>query len=164
MSRAARAFEPCRAGDALRVVLEQCGVAREVRAHRLVTHWREIVGSRIASRAWPESISGGVLWVRVANAAWLQELSLLRDELLDKVQNALEGGPRVEDIKLRLQPRGADPADRPTNRRPPRRAGLLPRREPASGEALEAIRREVEAIDDPDLREVIYEARRRLAL
>jgi hypothetical protein len=159
-----RAFEPCRAGDALAAVLERYGVARTVRAHRLVTEWSSIVGPRIAARAWPESISGGVLWVRVANAAWLQELSLLRDDLLERVREALQGGPEIEDIKLRLRPKGADPDDRPTTRRPPSRPRLLPRREPAAGPQLETIRREVDAVDDPDLRDIIFEARRRLAL
>jgi hypothetical protein len=159
-----RAFEPCRAKDALAAVLERYGVARNVRAHRLVTDWTQIVGPRIAARAWPEAISGGVLWVRVANAAWLQELSLLRDDLLARVTDALEGAVAIEDIKLRLKPRGADPEDRPTARRPPSRPRLLPRREPAVGSELETIRREVDAVDDPDLREIIFEARRRLAL
>ena len=159
-----RAQKPSLAGDVLAALLERYGVARDVRAHRLITEWTHIVGPRIAARAWPESIRVGVLWVRVANAAWLQELSLLRDDLLERVRDALGNRPFVEDLKFQLVPRGADPEDRPTSRRPPRRAPLLPRREPASGPELESIRREVESIDDPDLREIVYEARRRLAL
>lgn len=163
MKGSSRSKRARRAGELLPTLLERYGVARQVRAHKLVAEWPEIVGRRIAARAEPEQISGGVLWIRVENAAWLQELSLLRDELLSRVREALGGDPPVDDLKLRLARRGSRQEDRPTSRRPPSRPRLAARREPARGAELEAIEREVEAISDPDLRRAILRARRRIA-
>ncbi len=44
--------------------------------------WEEAVGSRVARRTQPLRLERGVLYVRVANSAWANELSLLADDIL----------------------------------------------------------------------------------
>lgn len=46
------------------------------------TDWEEAVGSRVARRTQPLRLDRGVLFVRVANSAWANELSLLADDIL----------------------------------------------------------------------------------
>jgi predicted nucleic acid-binding Zn ribbon protein len=50
--------------------------------------WEQAVGTRIASRAQPLRIERGVLYVRVATAAWANELSLLSTEILAQLDKA----------------------------------------------------------------------------
>src|SRR5262249_56053386 len=58
----------------------------------------------------------GVLYVRVANAAWMQELSFLRDALVDKANRVVgEGGdggpPLIRSVRLHVEARRDADAD-----------------------------------------------------
>lgn len=162
MSRSDRTRAPRRAGELAEALLERCGALREVRARRLVIDWPEIVGERIAARTRPGAIARGVLWIEVANAAWLQELSLLKDELLERIRGKLEGKPHIEEIALRLARRSGPAEDGPSRSRPARSGARRAARAPDAAD-LEAIRREVALVADPELRAIILEARRRMA-
>jgi hypothetical protein len=48
--------------------------------------WEEAVGSRIARRAQPMRLDRGVMYVKVANAAWANELSMLADDILRQLK------------------------------------------------------------------------------
>ena len=86
-------------------VLEQRGVASEVREQRLVTEWEDIVGERVAVRAWPDGLRQGVLFIRVSNSAWLHELSFLKEAILASA-NRMAGPPTlVKEVRLHLGPR-----------------------------------------------------------
>ena len=92
-------------------VLKKYGAARQIREHRLVTGWGEIVGERVAARAWPDGFRDGVLYVRVSNSAWLHELSFLRESVRERA-NELCGGPRlVKEVRFHLGPRRGDADD-----------------------------------------------------
>ena len=88
-------------------VLDRYGIERELKEHRLLSHWKTVVGDRVASRTFPDGLSKGVLWVRVANSAWLHELSFMRDAILAKSQR---------DNRRRRRHHG----DSLSSRRPPR--------------------------------------------
>ena len=140
----------------------------EIRALRLVVDWRDLVGERFAARTSPDGLSKRVLWVRVSNSAWLQELSFLKAQLLANISAAL-GEPRlVDDVRFHLGSRRAEEDDllaraaHEVRRRVPLRRRPLP--PPATGEHLLSIERETAAIDDPELRALVREARRRLDL
>src|SRR5690349_24879951 len=48
--------------------------------------WRRLLGDRVARRTEPGSLSGGVLTIYVASAPWAQELSLLTNELMERLK------------------------------------------------------------------------------
>ena len=48
--------------------------------------WRRLLGDRVAKRTEPGSLVGGVLTIHVASAPWAQELSLLTNELLERLK------------------------------------------------------------------------------
>lgn len=66
--------------------------------------WPAIVGPEVARRAVPKSFSGSALVVAVANSTWLQELSFLKGEILDRIAEAVGPGV-VEEIRLVLEPK-----------------------------------------------------------
>ena len=150
-------------------ILKKYGAFKDVREHRLVIGWADLVGERVAARAWPDGLSKGVLYVRVANSAWLHELSFLREALAEKA-NALVGGQRlVKDVRFHLGPR-RDTAEEEdviaelARRAAARRRPAAPSRPPPSIAGLERIDRETDAVSDPELRATLRALRRRLGL
>lgn len=153
-----------RAGDALGELLGKHGVARELREHRILARWREIVGETLADRTFPDGLERGVLWVRVKNSSWLHQLSFLRDDLVARIARELGDPPVVREVRFHIGPReriADDDALAPTVkiRRPPVHLREPPA--PARGDRLDRIEREAAAVSDPDLRETILEVRRR---
>lgn len=146
------------AARAITSVLQLHGIADRVRAERLVTEWTELVGPKIAQRTRPDGVSDRILYIEVATSAWLQELNLLRAQLLANLVERL-GDPRLfDDLKFRLAGRrGKVQVTVPTNRRTPRTERPLP--PPATGAARESIVREVATVDDEELRELIARVR-----
>ena len=153
-----RSFAVETAARAVANVLSLHGIADSVRAERLVTEWTELVGPKIASRTRPDGIHDRVLWIEVATSAWLQELNLLRAQLLAGLVERL-GEPRLfDDLKFRLAGRRSKnqivvPRGRPQPK-PPKPLPL-----PATGAAREQIVRDASAIDDEELRELIARVR-----
>ncbi len=67
----------------------------------ILKHWEAAVGPSIAVHAHPEQIRSDKLYVRVDSSAWLQELTLLKPSLLEKL-NAVLGEKVIQDMVLRL--------------------------------------------------------------
>lgn len=155
-----------RASELVGDLLDKGGAKRELREHRIATHWQSIVGPRVSARTLPDGLSKGVLWVQVTSSAWLHELSFLKDELTSQINKALGDPPMVREIRFHLGGRrsGASDSLAPTLRirRPPLAKRPLPA--PAKGERLEKIIAETEAVEDQELREAIRGARRKLNL
>lgn len=162
-----RRGQPRRAADIVSELIGGHGVDRELREHRLLTHWAKLVGDRVAARSTPDGLSCGVLWVRVANSAWLHELSFLRDDIIARANQLCGDPPLVTDVEFHLGPRrkpDVDDALAPTARIRRRRKRERPLPPPATGERLNAIRSEASGIEDEELRDIIIEARRKLNL
>ena len=83
MSRNAGAVE---LGDALHQYLRRAGLKSRLDQASVVDDWAAIVGPQIARVTSPEGVSaGGLLRVRVASPAWMQELQLQSPEILRKL-------------------------------------------------------------------------------
>ena len=61
--------------------------------------WPDAVGARIAAEARPVREREGTVTVECRAATWAQELDLLHDELLERVNEAL-GGERVTRLRM----------------------------------------------------------------
>jgi hypothetical protein len=156
-----RALAAVRAGDAVQSVLRFRGIADEVRAGRLLTEWTDLVGQRIAQRTRPEGVFERVLVIEVASSAWLHELNILRTQIMAGLVERL-GEPKLfDELKFKLAGRSRrDPVVVPR----PRAAGAAvvkprPVSTPATGAARERIVKEVEGVDDEELRELIARVR-----
>lgn len=168
--RGRRKKEAVQASDAIAQAIAEAGLTAPVRAHRILTEWREMVGDRIAARTWPDGLDHQqhkkVLWVRVASSAWLHELTLVRNQILEGI-HAVLGDPRlVDELRLHLGARKQVDDDdvlakaaqaRYYRKRPPPR----PLPPPATGAAKARIDQETAAVDDPELRALINAVRTR---
>ncbi|MEN6444698.1 MAG: DUF721 domain-containing protein [Candidatus Cloacimonas sp.] len=50
-------------------------------------YWKEVVGELLASKSYPEKLENGVLFVAVQNNTWMQELILIKDEIISKYKS-----------------------------------------------------------------------------
>jgi hypothetical protein len=156
--RPQRALEVRSAKEAIGAALMFRGIANDVRGETLIAEWTELVGPKIAARTRPDGIYDRVLVIEVVSSAWLQELNLLRAQILSGLIERV-GEPRLFD-ELRFKIAGR--ARRHDVIRPrPRAAPATPVKitTPATGLAREKIVREVESVDDAELRELIARVR-----
>jgi len=166
--RQRRTGEQRTAGSILDRVLEGHGVERNVREHRIVLDWKQIVGERISARTWPDGLRNGVLWVRVANSAWLQELSFLKDTMIQRANEIVGDPPLVRDVRLHIGARQQSDSDDVVAAlslrmfKPRRRRVYKPT--PATGAVLAQIEDDAAHVEDDELREAIREARIKLGL
>ncbi len=85
---------------------------RHLSRHPVFRIWEEAVGEALARVARPVEVKGSVLWIEVSDPVWMQELDLMRDEILAKVNGRLEGRG-LEEIRCRAgsgdwEPGGVD--------------------------------------------------------
>lgn len=131
--------------------LRQMGLERVVLLVRITQHWEEIVGSQIAAVAQPEAVRTRVLFVTVADAIWLQQLTFYQAQLLRNIRRILGDVP-IGKLHFAL-------ASQPM----PSRLEVKASPEPLPLTAVEErqVREGTAAITDADLREVVQRVWRR---
>lgn len=63
--------------------------------------WDAVAGGQVARVTRPDALQNGVLWVVVKNAVWIQELVMLREQILAGLEDRL-GEPLVRDVRFRV--------------------------------------------------------------
>lgn len=94
---ARRKLEPL--GPHVDRLLAGLGLDKRLREYRAVEAWAQAVGAGVAAHARATAIRDGVLFVEVDSSVWMQELSLLRESIVARL-NALLGAPHVRRIVL----------------------------------------------------------------
>ncbi len=93
-------------GSLVQTTLARLGIGARVERARVMADWEDLVGPHIAEVARPVRVRGGTLFVAVESAAWRNELSLMRPQLMRKL-NAGRSEGRIERI-LFLQDDGGN--------------------------------------------------------
>ena len=113
-----------RLGGVLEGVVARLGLRRDLDDYRVFDAWERIVGPQIARNAQPTRLDARRLVVTVKSAVWMQELSLLREDIRRKL-NEWMGRDIISEVFLVL---GAPPEDgaaarpRAKRSRPPTRS------------------------------------------
>jgi hypothetical protein len=151
--------------EALKHLIEAHGLDAALRAHRIVIEWHDLVGPTVARVTAPDGLNRGTLSVWVKNSPWMQELRMMREQLIRDINAKLGDPPLVTDLRLHFgASKTVDPDDpvaqlrswmrqraRPPSRRPT----------PASPARAEEIAGEAARVDDPELRALIARVRTR---
>lgn len=149
-------------GELLDRLLERRRFKGPMRIHRIRSAWWDMVGAMAAGRSNPASLEKGRLVVAVADSNWLQELTYLKQVILERVR-AVVGEEAVTDVHFRVQPGAATPQDpgdhldeedQTDPEEELRKRPLAP--EVAS--ALSQLEDDLERVTDPDLRRAIRRA------
>src|SRR5574340_204163 len=82
-------------------LLDARGWSSRLKEYRVLGIWDRCVGPGIAAHAQPAMVRGKKLTVIVDSSAWMQQLSLLRPEITEKLNRNL-GEDAVESISLKL--------------------------------------------------------------
>ena len=125
-------------------ILKARGLESRLSEYRIFGLWEKAVGDIIARHAHPVAMHGKKITLVVDSPAWMQQLSLLKPEIKEKVNRSF-GNDVVKDIKLVLGEVTT------TKRTTGSRAipAVLDQEERA------AIDRYAEEIHDPDVREAV---------
>jgi predicted nucleic acid-binding Zn ribbon protein len=140
--------KPLKAPESVEAILGRAGESRFARVRPPIASavWREAVGARIAERARPATLYGGILVLQVANSVWAHELSLLSDAVCERLR-AL--GVQVKELRFRVTSMGV--VDRPAERRISR---AVPKALPVPAE----VSRSLGQVADDELRATIAAA------
>ena len=125
-------------------MLKARGLGSRLSEYRVFGLWEKTVGPVIARHAQPQAVRGKKLMLVVDSPAWMQQLSLLKPEIMEKVNSTL-GKKTINDITLRLgevESQAAPPEE------PPVRSVL---NQDERGKIEDYVR----GISDPDTREAV---------
>ena len=95
---ATKVNNPVPLGASLFRLLRSLGIDVEVKEHQVVAMWPEIAGERISKVSSADRVEGGVLFVKVRNSAWRNELVHFKPELLEMIAQKMGRGV-IRDIK-----------------------------------------------------------------
>ncbi len=79
----------------------QQGWQLQLDRHSLFIHWNKLVDKSISTHAQPLKIVGKVLWLEVANSAWMHQLQFEKIMLLENLNKTLRLS-QLEDIRFTL--------------------------------------------------------------
>ena len=82
-------------------ILKARGLEARLSEYRIFGAWEKAVGRVIARHAQPQGVRGKRLNLLVDSSAWMQQLSLLKPEIIEKV-NACLGKNDIKEISLKL--------------------------------------------------------------
>jgi len=97
--RPKRGGQPKAMSGVLARVVKSLGISKSYNGWQVVNRWPEIVGQEIASRASAVRYEDGFIYVTVKDSAWRQELSMKKEELLEKIRS-YPYGRTVKEIRL----------------------------------------------------------------
>ncbi len=69
--------------------------------YRLLQQWPDLVGATIAEISRADSISNGILYVKVKDSVWSYHLSLMKPQFIDKL-NKQAGSRLIKDIYFQI--------------------------------------------------------------
>ncbi|MFO1463811.1 MAG: DUF721 domain-containing protein [bacterium] len=97
-----RTDSPESLGDILKGSLEKWDFGPTLLRYEVVEKWPDLVGPQVAAKSRAVGLQGDILLVEVVHPAWVQELNLLKNQLLAKIARLF---PRsgVKNIRFSLQ-------------------------------------------------------------
>ena len=80
-------------------LFRELGIDKAIEQNQAVVQWSDIVGERIAQVSEAVKIEKGTLFIRVDSPVWRNELSFMKENLIENMNKALKKNI-VKDIKF----------------------------------------------------------------
>jgi predicted nucleic acid-binding Zn ribbon protein len=85
----------------LRKALRRMDLKDKLEGYRIWSLWSDLVGEQIARRTQPDRLRNRILFIRVSNSTWMQQLQTMKPMLLERIRKAIKSGA-VNDIRFSL--------------------------------------------------------------
>ncbi|HCC87683.1 MAG TPA: DUF721 domain-containing protein [Prevotella sp.] len=86
-------------GDLLRQFIRNEGLETPLLQKRVVDAWGEVTGNAVAQYTTDKFIKNQVLFVKITNPALRQDLSMMRSQLVRRL-NESAGGAVISDVRI----------------------------------------------------------------
>lgn len=80
--------------------LKKVNLLKKVEDNKAVELWPKVVGEIISSRTRACAVYNGILKVAVGNSSWSQELSYLKKDILERLNEKMGNNNQVADIRF----------------------------------------------------------------
>lgn len=77
-----RASQPERIDQVLNRTLKGLKIERRIKEETVILNWNRVVGERIAKESLPLKVKDAILFVKVENASWRNELVFLKGNII----------------------------------------------------------------------------------
>lgn len=85
--------------DIIRSIIRQNGLETPLLQRRLLNAWEEVAGASVAAYTTDKAIRNQTLWVKINSPAMRSELSMIKAELVRKLNNKV-GGQVICEIRI----------------------------------------------------------------
>lgn len=92
--------KPVKISEALRNLLRSLGIEKRLLEAQAAEVWSDVVGPEIDRVTHVTGVEMGVMKVAVRDSLWSQELSLMKADIISKL-NERVGGEVIRDIRFR---------------------------------------------------------------
>jgi len=87
-------------GSVIDDVVTNLNIKSKLNISGIFNHWKEIVGMEISKKTRPKRLIRGILYVSVTTSTWANELSLMSNQLMGKI-NSYVGEEVVKGIRFK---------------------------------------------------------------
>ncbi|TAE51375.1 MAG: DUF721 domain-containing protein [Bacteroidetes bacterium] len=86
-------------GEAIESFLDQHGLRDDADMHQILTDWEQLMGRPVATQTEKIWFEQGVLFIRISNPVWKNELTLARIKIRDMI-NQRVGRELVTEVRV----------------------------------------------------------------
>ncbi len=80
-----------------RAYLKERGLWNQVKQEEVIINWAGLVGERIAANSEAFKINNRILWIKVKDSVWLHHLSMMKIQIIEKINKNLEA-EKIDDL------------------------------------------------------------------
>lgn len=141
-------------GNILSPFLKRMGLSWRIKEQKIIENWKDIVGHEIGQNTEPSRLRGGVLYVKVSNPIWMQQLQFLKEVIIKKIhQKIKEAG--VDDLRLFIGKIDSDPSDYLFSTAKNREEDILMNKQEVNPFIPKEIAEKIAQIRDPEIRQLL---------
>ena len=85
--------------DSIMAFLKAAGLRDIFEENLAIAFWDGVVGPEVAKKTEPHKVTKGTLFVKVRDTVWRNELTFLKPQIIQKLNDKLEE-PAIKDIKF----------------------------------------------------------------
>lgn len=134
----------------LDTLIRDYGLDHKVLEAKVLAAWKEVVGALIARNTQPISLVDGKLTVYATAHVWVNELQMLRGQVIPKINKAVNS-PAVKTLEFSIKPVHSSTSPKNQRFHRPKRLKKLEAVE-LDAETLKRIDQTVALVEDPDLK------------